>query len=259
MPGRSNNKYIFIIYLLAISFCRFDSAAKDEDSVRTLLRYQEQFTTQQILRGDTLRKDSSKISGTTLPGGSSERYSPSQDSAYFKALRVDIPTGSRIQMSFDVHSPFLLDRLKSLDRTPWANAKENLSNIDPKLLQPTAQEMTQYQTNIYMSQYVPFVSYPRVGGLSIPLSDIASFFGIAEDVSPIIQYQLDFAADVEIVIYSVSAAVVAKIFEGHQPAGSYRVAWNLRNDDGRKMTTGDYIAEVRVLNVKTIRKRIVIP
>jgi len=255
-----SNKNIYIIFcLLAIFICQLRAEAKDGDSVQTLLRYKEQFTTQQILKGDTLRKDSSISSGVTLPGGSAEKYSPDQDSAYFKALRVDIPTGSRIQMSLDIHSPMLLDRLKSLDRTQWANARENLSNIDPKLLQPTAQEMTQYQTNIYMSQYVPYVSYPRVGGLTIPLSDIASFFGLAEDVSPIIQYQLDFAADVEIVIYSVSAAVVARIFEGHQPAGSYRVAWNLRNDDGRKMPSGDYIAEVRVLNVKTIRKRILIP
>jgi len=82
--------------------------------------------------------------------------------------------------------------------------------------------------------------------MKVALGDIAQFFGLAEDVSPVIKYNLDFATEVQIVIYSVNASVVATLFDGHQPAGNYSITWNGRDDKGRKLPSGDYVAEVRI-------------
>ncbi|MBR3090812.1 MAG: hypothetical protein IKH10_02320, partial [Bacteroidetes bacterium] len=82
--------------------------------------------------------------------------------------------------------------------------------------------------------------------------------GIIEDTSPEIKYSLGMIADVEIVIYSVQAKVIATIFKGTQRPGSYKITWNQRDDKGKKMPYGDYIAEVRIGTDRFVRKRIVI-
>jgi flagellar hook assembly protein FlgD len=102
-----------------------------------------------------------------------------------------------------------------------------------------------------MNTYNPY-------GLKIPLGAIGKLLGLVQDVSPKMAFELDYNAEVEIVIYSVQASVVATIFKGSKKPGYHTYTWNGRNDQGKKMPPGDYIGEIRIGNRKYIRKRIVI-
>ena len=123
---------------------------------------------------------------------------------------------------------------------------------------PDAREVVQREINIANSFYVPYVNTYNPYRAIATFEQIGNFFGITEDVSPEITYRLDNPANVEVVVYSISAVVIAKIFDGKQPNGIYRFTWNGRDDKGVKMQSGDYVAEIRIGNDKYIRKRIVI-
>lgn len=186
-----------------------------------------------------------------------KKTTAAQDSAFREALQDDVPNFLRFKESL-----FLLDLNQYMNRTlrnnPWAAAQKNLAEIPDEYYQPSGNEIILHQDEIMASQYIPgFNNWPQYnGGFSMPLSAIGSFLGIKEDVSPTINFSLDFADEVEIVVYSVQAVVISTVFSGRLTAGSYTRTWNGRNDDGKKMPKGDYIIEVRIGKSRYIRKRV---
>jgi FlgD Ig-like domain len=192
-----------------------------------------------------------------LPSSKSQ-YTAQQDSAYQKALRDRLPNQLLIYEALS-----LLDYTKYLQRlskdNPWRIAKATLAEIPSDYYLPSGTEIVQHQLAIIASQYVYEVPSFQSGGIKIPMSTVGKMFGFTEDLSPIIKYSLDHHSDVEIVIYSVGAVVIATIFHGPQAPGFYKRTWNFRDDDGKKMPSGDYIAEVRIGSERFLRKRILIP
>jgi hypothetical protein len=141
----------------------------------------------------------------------------------------------------------------------WRIALRNLESLPPDVFKPDPVESMLFQQNIANSQYIPFFnSMPPFRG-NILLQSIGQFIGVIEDVSPVIKYSLDYKTEVEVVIYSVRAQIIATLFKGEQSPGFYTLTWNLRDSLGRAMPADDYVAEVRIGNEKIVRKRITIP
>ncbi|MBK9249328.1 MAG: hypothetical protein IPM69_14750, partial [Ignavibacteria bacterium] len=142
---------------------------------------------------------------------------------------------------------------------PWEIARQNLE-IPPEYFKPSSQEIASYNYHIARSQDIPG-SFPKTAGagLQIPLSSIWAFFGLTEDVSPVIRYDVEYSMNVEVVVYSPQARVIAVLLKMHQPTGKYQITWNGRDEKGRRMPTGDYVAEVRLGDERFVRKRIQIP
>ncbi len=245
---------LFLFFILVSNTLLYSKSNDDK-----ILERKPEYTPTQRILGDTLQQDRTSDTKTALPGGAVENYTPEQDSAYFNAIKLNIPVSSRIGLSLDLHSRRIMEKMIAEQSGGIYTAQRNLSAIPPELFIPSAREQVLYDYNIQMAQTVPFISNPSNLGLRVPLSAIGAFLGLTEDVSPVINYKLDYAVDVEIVIYSLNAAVVAVLFEGVQPASVYTITWNGKDDKGRKVTSGDYIAEVRIGKQKFIRKRILIP
>lgn len=228
----------------------FPNLSTDTTKVKTILELPKDTTA-------SIEKQKTKDD----PGGKSIIYLPYQDSAYQNALKLPIEDYYRFKNDLKKFSNLWLAYLKELEKTPYQTAIDNINNIPQEYLLPSQEQVAAYQYNIMQSQSVPFVrTMPTPGvGLQASLQDIGVFLGVTEDVSPVISYSIDFTCEVEIVIYSVQAVVISTIYKGMQTPGNYKLTWNLKDDYGRKMPPGDYIAEVRISNVKFIRKRIVIP
>jgi len=187
-----------------------------------------------------------------------ERYSISQDSAYYKALNEKIPNFLRIERAL-ILEEILNDNnnLSSLSKAELI--RQNINSIPSKYLVPNPVDVVHHDEAIFESMEVPFISTIPKYGFKIPIADILTMVGVMEDVSPAIRYRLEYKADIEIVIYSINAAVIATIYSGEQIAGEHIRTWNLRDDMGRLMPTGDYIAEVRIGKERYVRKKIKIP
>ncbi|HRT67152.1 MAG TPA: FlgD immunoglobulin-like domain containing protein [Bacteroidota bacterium] len=193
-----------------------------------------------------------------VPDYGSSIYAPYQDSIYNKLLKMNVPARTLFKYNLALGDAAWQDYLKEQNTLPYNAAMQSLANLPRTVFQPSGVEQTLYQTNLEMAQYVPGLN-SHLFGIKVPLSDIAQVLGLTEDVSPEIVYSIDATLDVEIVIYSIQAKVIATIYKGKQNAGSYKITWNLRDDYGRRMPSGDYIAEVRIGDSKFVRKRIVIP
>jgi len=193
-----------------------------------------------------------------VPDYGSSIYAPYQDSIYNKLLKMNVPARTLFKYNLALGDAAWQDYLKEQNTLPYNAAMQSLANLPSTVFQPSGVEQTLYQTNLEMAQYVPGLN-SHLFGIKVPLSDIAQVLGLTEDVSPAIVYSIDATLDVEIVIYSIQAKVIATIYKGKQNAGSYKITWNLRDDYGRRMPSGDYIAEVRIGDSKFVRKRIVIP
>jgi FlgD Ig-like domain len=184
-------------------------------------------------------------------------FTPEQDTNSTEALKLRIPALSRLEL--DVKEFAIVwnfeQELKGEDI--WDIARNN-ARIPASALIPLGTEIVQRELMIDNALNVPFMRSRTKYGLSISAGDIASFLGLTEDVSPTITFNLDYMDDVEIKIYSVQAIVVATLFRGPKHAGKHSLTWNLRDDKGRPMDKGDYIAEVRIGKSRYFRKRIVI-
>jgi len=196
-----------------------------------------------------------------LPGQVSTHSTAEQDSLYAAALSLRISGAIRFRTSVTETSAMLRFRTE-LQRQPsiWEQISKTM-NIPSAILQPTANERTQYQLTIANAMYVPGVLlYPMgTGNAQINLGDIAKVFGIGEDVSPVIRYVVDETIEVEIVIYSTQAINVNTLYRGIQAQGAYTVTWNGSNQDGKRCVGGEYIAEVRLGGQRIMRKRISLP
>jgi hypothetical protein len=205
---------------------------------------------------DSLKSSDRAIIDTTiLTGPKLITTLPEQDSAYLRAKRLAIPPSARFYADMKMLESQVLAEKKLYGLSESEIAKRNLQ-VPAEFYIPSPQEQTLYQYNIMQSQYVPFVRTYNPFGVKVPLSAIGGLLGLAEDVSPLIEYELDVTIQVKVVIYSPKALIVATIVDAVQPPGKYKYYWNGRDDVGKLMPKGDYIGEIRIGNSKVIRKRI---
>lgn len=185
-------------------------------------------------------------------------YTATQDSAYNADSRLSLPFIFWIKKGLERTDAYWKDWLQSVEDEPSQNLSSSFAKMPKNIFDPMPTEIVQYEINRTNALSIPTISTFSNAGLNVNLKSIGTFLRILEDVSPDITYTLTITADVEIVVYSVSAKVIATIFTGTQKSGRYKVRWNGKNDDGKKMPAGDYIAEVRIGAEKYVRKRIVI-
>lgn len=188
-------------------------------------------------------------------------FSREQEQNYVRALRLQLPPSARFRAEARLLAAEWQLYAEGRLRLPLAAMSSNL-DIPEEFYVPTSQERYLHNYNIAMSQYVPNLSPPKSAGsagVSMSLSSIGKLLGLVEDVSPTISYALDYPVAVEAVVYSTQAKVVAVMFRGQQPPGRYALTWNGRDDQGKPMPKGDYIAEVRIGNDFVVRKRMQIP
>ena len=247
---------ILITFIVSYSMSAFSS---DNDSVnKTIIEKSTNPTTLQKIYGDTVLKNVPDADNVK-PGYFEHDYSAKQDSAYFRAMRLSIPTEVRLTTDLNNFADGWRLKQELAKGLPWQVAVRNINEIPASLFIPTGVEKMQYVTNLVMSQYVPGIRPLNPGQGIASMSEIATFLGLAEDVSPNIKFRVEYADEIEITVYSIQAVAVSTIFKGNLMPGSYKYVWNGRDDKGKKMKSGDYIAEVRMGKYKFFRKRIVIP
>ena len=254
----SVRRMILLVYLFSISLSASFGYihASTFDSTRSILIGTDQITPLDILRGDTVRNDDDYYSG--IPGAIGAYTTSMQDSNYTRALRMKamIPLSARLSNDLREFSPLIPAKQNKITLEEQAN---NVLNLPSELYMPLKVDVANYQYGLMMSQNnVTGIRVMNPFGLKISLASIGQFFGLSEDVSPVIKYSLDYRTDVEVLIYSLNATAVATIFDGMQIPGKYTFTWNGRDDAGRRLSKGDYIAEVRIGKERYIRKRIVI-
>lgn len=208
---------------------------------------------------DSLNKSDLLRDSTILPGSYDLKFSPFQDSAYFSALKLNIPASTRFYHDMKLFSGDWKRMVQEKGPSLKELANKNIQDLPDDYFKPSPTQVAMHQYNIYQSQYVPYVQTMKPFGMKVSLDAIGRFLGLTEDLSPTITYSLYETAHVEIVIYSVQANVIATIFSGRQVPGNYSYTWNGRNDRGRKMESGDYVGEVRIGKKRFIRKRIYLP
>ncbi len=186
-------------------------------------------------------------------------YRQLQDSIFNIYSRLNVSARSLFQFNLKLTDDSWQKDLNIQDELPYQLALRSLDVVPSEAFIPSGVERVLWNENVNSGLRLPTgLAYPQVG-LRVPLKDIAVFLGMMEDTSPVINYSTDYLADIEIVVYSVQAKVIATLYTGKQSPGHYTLTWNFRNDSGQRMPSGDYIAEVRIGNAKYIRKRIVIP
>ncbi|MCK5742050.1 MAG: hypothetical protein KAH48_07525, partial [Chlorobi bacterium] len=185
------------------------------------------------------------------------KFLPAQDSAYFFALQVRIPTSVRLLNDLKLFANEWTILNKIAASTPWQTAMQNLE-LPNNFFYPSDVERVQRHTMIAESFHIPGMRTYNPNPV-VSIQTVLQAIGLAEDLSPNLAFDLDYADEVEIVIYSVQAKVIATVFKGKRPAGRHKFRWNVRNDDGRLQPSGDYIAEIRIGKTRFVRKRIYIP
>jgi len=223
-------------------------AQNTQGQTQTILR----LPTASAQAGDTLSDNNQKLPTSQIP------FTAEQDSAFYSAMRLGLPLRTLINNNLRYSDNIWNMERKLAEGTPWQIALQNIRSIPPEFYTADPVDVVHRQIAIEQSMYVPFITtYPRYG-TKISLEAIGRFLGLVEDFTPEIKYSLDYTAEVEVVVYSISSVVVATLFNGRQIPGSYKLTWNGRDDRGKLMPPGDYIAEVRIGNEKFIRKRIII-
>ncbi|OGU61669.1 MAG: hypothetical protein A2X64_01485 [Ignavibacteria bacterium GWF2_33_9] len=202
--------------------------------------------------------DSTSLVDTKTSSGENQKYYDYQDSLYKKFLSLNVTSRTLFNFNLSLTEDAWNNILNNTSELPYQSALSSLNAVPSVAFIPTGVEMMNYQANLDAASYIPFVNKPNYG-VRVPLRDIGVFLGLVEDTSPEIVYSLDGSNEVEIVIYSIQAKVIATLYKAIQRPGKFKITWNFRDDNGRLMPSGDYIAEVRIGNSKFIRKRIVIP
>lgn len=233
-------------------------AQQDSSKINTIIKKPRKLTPLQTITGDSLVRDTIPVNESLIPG-SKNTFTPEQDSAYYRMLRLGMAPGTLAQLHAKIISLGFANMREQEQENPFAIALRNL-DLPPEYYQPRSEDIVQREVMIARSQAIPTGRPAGMrGGVSIGLNEIATFFGLAEDVSPVITYVVEFAMPVKVIVYSTAAREVAVMFQGVQTAGKYQLTWNGRDDKGRPMPSGDYVAEVRLGNDRFIRKRITIP
>lgn len=257
-------RYLFFVLLTAV-FCIFTPTGVEADKGKNktkpeksvIIKSENPFPAFKPFDKQTQKDSSHDEDKTNLPGKTGKRFLPSQDSVYFSALQVRIPTSVRL-----LHDLKLFADEWSLTKTiaamtPWQAAMKNLE-LPSSFFLASDIERVHRHTMIAESFHIPgMITYNPNSIVSI--QSVLQAIGLAEDLSPNLSFNLDYADEVEIVIYSVQAKVIATVFKGSRHPGHHKFKWNGRNDEGRLQPSGDYIAEIRIGTLRFIRKRIYIP
>lgn len=240
---------ILALFVLCTVACSGSLVAQDP-----LVTQPRRISPAQYVQGDTLRPGDR----WAAPGDGLYPYTAEQDSAFVQALRIPVSAAQRFADAARMFSD-VLRYVRPLQRepSPWELAMKTM-DVPAAFYLPSEREIVQHRVNIANSMHVPGVLlWPMgTGNVQIALNDIGRFFGIVEDVSPNIRYSVDVPSNVEIVVYSTQARVIATVYNGFQSPGTYEIVWNGRNDAGRPAPHGDYVAEVRIGTDKIVRKRI---
>lgn len=210
-----------------------------------------------------IKEDSTAAAEKSLPTSSDDitgsQYTPEQDSNFFRDSRLSFSFMYWLKKGLEASQSQWADILQYNENLPGNALKTSFSLMPANVFEPTTAETVQHMLSRHNALSVPTVrSYWDDIGMQFNIRDIGVLIGAIEDVSPKITYTLTLVSDVEIVIYSVSAVQVATIFSGTQRAGKYTLYWNGKDDAGKRMPAGDYIAEVKVGQERFVRKRIVI-
>lgn len=248
-------KLVVEIFILILCICSVSISQTKDNTPGSVLIDKNKFSPIQILRGDTVIVDTSRSYLEFMPGSIMGAINALQDSNYTRAMRIIVPNSVRFYHDLKLLASNTYQQTGRYE--PNDRIRKNL-DLPAEYFIPLPSEVTNYQYNILQSQAAPFINSVNPFGMKMSLSSIGQLLGIVEDVSPVIKYDLSYKADVQVVIYSIAATVVASIFNGEQLPGSYRYTWNGRDDKGRKLAQGDYIGEVRIGKSKYIRKRIYI-
>ncbi len=185
-----------------------------------------------------------------------DEFHPLQDSVFSAAKKMNIPFMTRAKRDIMLSESAWNFSKEIFRGTPWQRAMADMLRLNPDIFMPSDVALATHEYHIRQSQHVPFVKTIPEFGLKMNLSEIATFAGLKEDVSPEIRYTLDYTTEVEIVIYSLKAVVINTLYNGVQKPGKYKITWNLRDEYGKPMPSGVYIAEVRIGDEKYIRKKI---
>mgnify|MGYP000032737819 CR=1 FL=1 len=207
------------------------------------------------LQGTAPQQDT--IRPAPLPTEEPVQFTPEQDSAYVRELRSALPPAARFAAALRA-SQAQWERLQEQALpTAWQSALRNLQ-LRQELLSPDAQELVQYQYALQQAQALPNPTLRRTPGATaaIPLETIARFLGLSEDLSPRISYGVPAVARVQVLVYSVQALRVATLLDEVQRPGRYELTWNGRDDQGRALPPGDYVAEIRIGELLRYYKRI---
>jgi len=252
-------KFVFwsvLVYVLFASFVQASAYTTKKDSSKSVIIKESDISPLDLLRGDTNDVDVDTQKYDYMPGSVGHGTMPYQDSNYIRALRLHIPNSARLANDLRQFAPLIPGKSDLATRNDIAN---NALNLPPEYYLPLDVDVANYQYNMMMSQNnVTGIKTINPFGLKISLGSIGKFLGFVEDVSPVITYEIDYRTEVQVLIYSMAATVVATIFEGIQTPGTYTYTWNGRNDAGRRLPPGDYVAEVRIGKQRFIRKHIVI-
>ncbi|HYF03392.1 MAG TPA: FlgD immunoglobulin-like domain containing protein [Patescibacteria group bacterium] len=250
------------VLVLSFLFCSVYSAGaasmQDSTNTKTIITVPKFYPTEKVITGDTLVSPRLVRDSIQLPGAGTTQFTPEQDSAYARAMRLRLPAVPRFQLDAFLFAGTYQSEQEAYENSPYKIAERNLQLPD-EVYQPSGEELTAHQYNIEQSMRVPFVNTMPRFGLRIPMSAVGRFLGVTEDVTPTMRYVVEYAMAVEVVVYSTQAVIIATVFKAPQSPGRYEVTWNGRDDKGRRMPTGDYIGEVRLSDGRTIRKRIEIP
>lgn len=196
--------------------------------------------------------------GQALTGSSKSGFTSEQDSLFLYELNNKLPFSVRMRRDLDISEALWKSYAKIIEESPWDYFKKHMASLPRSVFEPTGQEIANHEIGMINALSIPGVFKFNPNGGLVTFGQIASFLGLSEDVSPVIKFQVNITADVEVVVYSVQAVAVATLFKGVKMPGAYTYNWNGRDDKGRRMPAGDYIAEIRIGTERFIRKRIVI-
>jgi len=195
----------------------------------------------------------------SLPSSDNQQYTFEQDSNFIRDSKLSFGFLYWLKKSI-LSSDYEWQLYKQgISNSPYNNLIESFARMPSNIFAPEPTELVQRKIAIQDALSIPTVSNYKSGGtLNFNIRDIGLLLGLVEDTSPKITYTLKYTCEVEIVIYSISAKVIATIFAGTQKQGSYTTYWNGKDEYGKQMPPGDYIAEVRIGSERFVMKRIVI-
>ena len=97
-----------------------------------------------------------------------------------------------------------------------------------------------------------------------PGNPVANQFKLAQNYpnpfnpSTTIEYELPVSGDVELVIYNILGETVRTLLRENQPAGTYTILWDGRNNNGKFAESGIYFCKMKAGNFSEIRKMVLI-
>ena len=253
-----SRKRVFFTVLIFVFFAFLSSAQAiaTRDSTKSIIIKTNDLTPLDLLRGDTNKVKSNLEKYDAMPGAVGKATLPYQDTNYIRALRLHIPNSVRLDIDLRRFSALIPGKSDFTVKEDMAN---NALNLPAEYYMPRSVDIANYQYNLLMSQNnVTGIKPIQPFGFKMSFGQIGRLLGLVEDVSPVITYEIDYRTQVQVVIYSINAIVVATLFDGIQSPGKYTYTWNGRNDAGMRLPPGDYIGEVRIGKQRYIRKHILI-